>query len=103
MSQSDYIKFKKTGIQLQNRLNNPLPHILTASQYTTFIDYNTETKVLNTAINYGKQTIPNNVIQVFDMKIGNAVSCPSYGCPIPVVVDDVPSGGDGGTGGDGGV
>jgi len=93
MSQSDYIKFKKTGIQLQNRLNRPSSDTLTASQYTTFIDYNTETMVLNTSINYGKQTIPNNVIQVFDMKIGNAISCPSYGCPIPVV--DIPSGGDG--------
>lgn len=83
MSQSDYINFKKTGIQLKNfsklSLNNS--KINSYSEYDSFTGYNIETTTPNNHVNYGKQTIPDNVIQVFGMKINNAsIYCPKFQC-----------------------
>jgi len=51
MSQSDYIKFKKTALILKNNSTttiNELPPVLTPELYTAFTTYNLETTVSNT-------------------------------------------------------
>lgn len=103
MSQGDYIKFKKTGVQLRaftaiDPSGNRLPSY---SQYDAFVGYNIETTTPNSSVNFGKQTVPANVIQVFGMKIGNASSgCPTFPCikSPPEVIVDTSGGGGGGDG-----
>lgn len=109
MSQGDYIKFKKTGVQLQSLygLDPSANHMASYSNYDAFTGYNIETTTPNLSVNYGKQTVPSNVIQVFGMKIGNAsVGCPSFACvgrnsiPAPPPPDNGGGGGEGGGGED---
>jgi len=109
MSQGDYIKFKKTGVQLQqSRLtpttddpsaNRVFSHVSSYGQYDAFMGYSIETTTPNLSINYGKQTVPANVIQVFGMKLGNTASCPLYVCdripPPPPIEPPIPPDDDG--------
>ena len=83
MSQSDYIKFKKTGIALKDLSN--LPSVLPSSVFSAFTEYNIETTTPNESVNYG-QVVPVysntiNTISIFDTNINNFGSgCPSYSC-----------------------
>ena len=57
MSQSDYIKFKKTSLILKNNSTtniNELPSVLTPELYTAFTTYNLETTVSNTKNSYNR-------------------------------------------------
>ena len=49
MSQSDYIRYKKTGMQLKI---NKLDPILNSQDYLAYTDYNLENTIINTKINY---------------------------------------------------
>jgi hypothetical protein len=74
MSQSDYIKYKKTSVQLKDLSNHP--PILVPSDYTSFLNYNLENTITNTKINY-HQLIPSNTQIIFNMeKI--PTNCPSF-------------------------
>jgi hypothetical protein len=57
MSQSDYIKLKKTSMILKN---NELPPVLTPENYTDFVQYNLETTVTNTKKSYSRLLLPGN-------------------------------------------
>lgn len=57
MSQSDYIKFKKTALILKQNSTtvlNDLPSVLTPELYTAFTTYNLETTVSNTKNSYNR-------------------------------------------------
>jgi hypothetical protein len=64
MSQSDYIKLKKTSMILKN---NELPPVLTPEDYTDFVQYNLETTVTNTKKSYSRLLLPGNR-DIFDME-----------------------------------
>ena len=101
MSQSDYIKFKKTGVLLGGltAIDPSMNNVASYSQYDAFVGYNIETTTPNTSVNYGKQTVPANVIQVFGMKIGNASSgCPSFICAGRNTIPPPPDTSGGGSG-----
>ena len=74
MSQSDYIKYKKTGVQLKD-LARQSP-ILSPRIYTAFKDYNLENNIINTTINYNK-LIPTNTQIVFDIE-RKPTNCPTF-------------------------
>jgi hypothetical protein len=78
MSQSDYIQYKKIGVQLKNRRTDP--SILPSSQYLSYMDYNIELTTPSTSINFGRPYVASNITQLFDMKLSNAVNCPTYSC-----------------------
>ncbi len=74
MSQSDYIRFKKTTRQLKDLAK--MPSVLMPSFYTQSISYNLETTVPNTKVVY-HQLIPSNKRIVFDMEL-MVTNCPSF-------------------------
>ena len=79
MSQSDYIQYKKTGVQLRDTASVGV--VFPYSLYHEFTGYNIENTTVNTAVNYGKPTVPANVTQVFGMKLAHAgASCPTFAC-----------------------
>ena len=74
MSQSDYIKYKKTIIILNKQADlNP---ILAPSDYLAYKDYNLETTVTNNKPIYHKLTPPGKQM-VFDME-KTMTSCPTF-------------------------
>ena len=72
MSQSDYIRYKKTSNQLKEV--KKLDQILESQDYITFKQYTLESTVINTSPKFNQFTLPGNRI-VFGMerKISN---CP---------------------------
>jgi hypothetical protein len=80
MSQSDYIKFKKT----QNKITllNKFPSVLNAGDYTDFKQYGIETNIIgNTYIKPQlNQLIPIGKTCIFDMEINTT-------CPKMSIVD----------------
>ena len=78
MSQSDYIKFKKTRVALKDL--SKLPSVLSSSVYSSFTEYNVETTTPNSSVNYGQPVPPSNTILIFDTNINNHAGCPSYSC-----------------------
>lgn len=82
MSQSDYIKLKKTITVLKsNQINGTeeekrLPPILDSTDYTDFESYNLETSVSNTKNTYSRLTLPSNT-KIFDME-KNVTNCVTF-------------------------
>ena len=73
MSQSDYIKLKKTSMILKN---NELPPVLTPENYTDFVQYNLETTVTNTKKSYSRLLLPGNR-NILDME-KNVSGCTEF-------------------------
>lgn len=73
MSQSDYIKLKKTTMVLKNK---ELPPILDPSSYTDFVQYNLETTVTNTKNSYSRLLLNGNK-NILDME-KKVSSCPTF-------------------------
>ena len=76
MSQSDYVKYKRTGVQLRNIAKEP--GVLSPALYTAFVNYNLETTVKNTSVNYAQPVLPATTQSVFNMKINNVSTCPGF-------------------------
>ena len=74
MSQSDYIRYKKTGIQLKI---NKLDPILNNQDYIAYTDYNLENTVTNSKINYNHLAVPNTQ-NVFNMERPHVTNCPTF-------------------------
>lgn len=74
MSQSDYIRYKKTGTQLKI---NKLDPVLNNQDYLAYTDYNLENTITNTKINYNHLTLPNTQ-NVFNMERPNIANCPNF-------------------------
>jgi hypothetical protein len=72
MSQSDYIRYKKTSNQLVEV--RKLDPILASQDYITFKQYTLESRVINTSPTFNKLAIPGNTI-VFGME-RKISSCP---------------------------
>lgn len=74
MSQSDYIKYKKT----QNKLSllNTFPAVLDSSDYTDFKQYSIETTIIGNTIIKPQlnQLIPPNKTTIFNMQVNTNCS-----------------------------
>lgn len=73
MSQSDYIRFKRTAMVLKN---DELPPVLDPDQYTSFESYNLETTVPNTKNAFSRLHLPTQQT-VFDME-KNISGCTTF-------------------------
>lgn len=72
MSQSDYIKYKKTSIELKR---NKLPNTFDYDTYNSYKDYSLENSVLNTKTRYN-QLIPSGTTLVWNME-KTITNCPT--------------------------
>ena len=72
MSQSDYIRYKKTTNQLKEV--KKLDPILASQDYITFKQYTLESTVINTSLTFHKLSLPGDRI-VFGME-RNITNCP---------------------------
>ena len=75
MSQSDYLKFKRTGVQLRD-LKKDNATVLEPARYTAFKDYNLETKIANAKPTFNLLA-PSSKQVVFGMET-NAINCPTF-------------------------
>jgi hypothetical protein len=78
MSQSDYIKYKKTVIQLKLDMSNNKMPVFESQKYTDFKKYALESTIKNTKPIYNKLTPSGDTI-IFDMEVSNS------GCPTTVL------------------
>lgn len=74
MSQSDYIKYKKTQTMLKDQTK--LNKVLNETQYSDFESYQIENNVANTKNRYSKLVPPNSIV-VMNME-KKITSCPSF-------------------------
>lgn len=74
MSQSDYIQYKKTGVQLRDLSNES--SVLSQKIYNSFTNYNLENTIPNTKITYN-QLIPINKQIVFGSE-KTVKNCPTF-------------------------
>jgi hypothetical protein len=72
MSQSDYIKYKKTSIELKR---NKFPNTFDYDTYNSYKDYSLENSVLNTKTRYN-QLIPSGTTLVWNME-KTITNCPT--------------------------
>ena len=76
MSQSDYIKYKKTINELNGLNQHELPSVLNSQTYTSFKTYSLETSSSNTKTPYQK-LVPSNKKIIFDMEL-KTTNCPTF-------------------------
>ena len=74
MSQSDYIKLKKTVNVLKSQID--LPPVLSPDMYTDFAEYNLETTVRNTKNAYSR-LVPSTKQNIFTME-EKVSTCPTF-------------------------
>jgi hypothetical protein len=74
MSQSDYIKYKKTVLQIKMDMSNNEMPIFDSQKYTGFKQYALESTIKNTKTIYNKLTPSGDTI-IFDIEVSNS------GCP----------------------
>lgn len=81
MSQSDYLKYKKTGTLLRINNTSPaieeFPSVFPTQDYISYKDYNLENNITNTKITYNQLRPPNKQI-VFGMEKSNVSNCPAF-------------------------
>ena len=75
MSQGDYLKYKKTSVELRI---NKLDSILNNSDYIKYKEYALENKIISSQkLTYNK-LLPSNTKIVFDMEKKNTGNCPGF-------------------------
>lgn len=76
MSQGDYLKYKKTSVELRI---NKLEPILNNNDYIQFKEYALENKIISSSkkLTYNK-LLPSNTKIVFDMEKKNTGNCPTF-------------------------
>ena len=73
MSQSDYIKYKRTGVELKI---NKLPTLLEYSDYNSYKEYSLENSIQNTKNRYNS-LIPDNTTIIWNME-KKVTNCPTF-------------------------
>ena len=74
MSQSDYIRYKKTGTLLKI---NKLDPVLSNQDYVAYTDFHLENTILNTKTNYNHLK-PSTTQMVFNMERPNTTTCSPF-------------------------
>jgi hypothetical protein len=85
MSQSDYIKYKKTTVELKPPNFSKYPPVLDPVQYTEFSMYNVENQGTNTKSRFSR-LIPVGKQDVFGMEKNINSQNVSTTCPIPFLL-----------------
>lgn len=75
MSQGDYIHYKKIATEL--RINKLSP-VLPPNQYTSFLGYSIENKIINTKQVFDLLSPPPNVPIVYGIAVQDASGCPTF-------------------------
>jgi hypothetical protein len=75
MSQSDYIKHKKTSTVLKQI--SKLPPVLSTKEYSEYLGYSLDKQVSNTKINYNK-LIQSGYKRTFSMDLPHTNDCPDF-------------------------
>jgi hypothetical protein len=75
MSQSDYIKYKKTSYQLVEQ--NKLDPVLGSQYYTAFKEFSIENSISNSKIIHSQLQHPNSKI-IFDIETFRTGNCPNF-------------------------
>ena len=75
MSQSDYIKYKKSAVELKNQTF--FPPILESDDYTDYKQYATGNNVYNTCQTYN-ELIPPHKTRLFDIERSYLTTCPTF-------------------------
>jgi endo-beta-N-acetylglucosaminidase D len=75
MSQSDYIKHKKTSTVLKQI--SKLPPVLSTNGYNEYVGYSLDKQVSNTKINYNK-LIQSGYKRKFSMDLPHMNECPDF-------------------------
>jgi hypothetical protein len=76
MSQSDYIKFKKTGVKLREQTKHDA--VYSSTDYTSFVNYSLEKLHSNDKPTYNQLT-PSGKKTIFDMELNvSTPPCPDF-------------------------
>ena len=76
MSQSDYIRYKRVAVELQNQAKNLAP-VIDAGQYINYKAFTLENSIINSKPDYTKIQPPLSV-NVFGMQINNPSNCSTF-------------------------
>jgi hypothetical protein len=76
MSQSDYIKYKRVAVELNNQAKNLAP-VIGAGQYTNYKAFTLENTIFNTKPNYMKLT-PYTSVNVFGIQKYTPSDCSTF-------------------------
>lgn len=79
MSQSDYIKYKKTSNEL--KFLQKYPSVLNSGDYMAFNQYTLENRVVNSKLLSNKITLDGKQI-IFNMELKSATDCPTFCAPL---------------------
>lgn len=66
MSQSDYIKFKKTGVKLREQTKHDA--VYSSTDYIAFVNYSLEKTIINDKPTYNR-LVPSGKQNIFDMEL----------------------------------
>jgi len=77
MSQSDYIKRKKSTTVLAPRNQAKFPAVLGSDEYTLYKQYSLENTIMNTSPRFN-QLVPTGAKVIFNMEVNRTVTCPSF-------------------------
>ena len=74
MSQSDYIKFKKTGVKLREQTKHDA--VYSSTDYIAFVNYSLEKSITNQKPTYNR-LVPSGKQNIFDMELKMS-DCPNF-------------------------
>jgi len=77
MSQSDYIKYKRVAVELQNQAKNLAP-VIDAGQYINYKAFTLENTILNTKQDDYTKLTPSNSVNIFGMQRNNPSQCSRF-------------------------
>ena len=76
MSQSDYIKLKKTGVKLGEQTKHAA--VYNSTDYTSFVNYSLEKSITNNKPTYNR-LVPSGKQTIFDMELNESTpSCQNF-------------------------
>jgi hypothetical protein len=76
MSQSDYITYKRTAVELLDQSKNLAP-VIQSGQYIKYKSFTLENTILSTKPSYTK-LIPQSSVNVFGMQMNNPSGCSTF-------------------------
>ena len=79
MSQSDYIRFKKMSVKMNNIQNKQdFPQVIASQDYTNYLEYSQVNKCVNTKTTYN---VLDDSSKIFDITMSHITTdCPTFIC-----------------------
>jgi hypothetical protein len=76
MSQSDYIRYKRVAVELQNQKKN-LPPVIGSGQYINYKAFTLENTIISNKPDFTKLT-PTNSVNIFGMQMNTPSNCAKF-------------------------